>query len=359
MNDNTVSTPRRRVSKRSIIPSGFAVFIVESVALGLVAGFLLWMFLPPRMAELSSQIVSFHDAVKIAAPAVVNIFTSRLNLGEPRPSSLGSGVIIDPKGYLLTNDHVVKDANEIAVALQDGRSALAKVVGRDPESDLAVLYIELKNLPSIRWGDPARVSVGNVVLAIGNTLGVGQTVSMGIVSGTERNQLDLSTFENFIQTDAAINPGNSGGALINTAGQLIGINTAILSRTGGAEGVGFAIPGDIAQDVFKQITNKGRVSRGWLGMFIQDLTPDLAESFQIPDRGVIVAGVIVPGPASDAGLKVSDIILTIDGVIANDSKSALNKIASYQPGNKVELVVLRGNKKLTMHATVSERPQFN
>lgn len=346
-------------------------FILDSIAIGLIAGFLLWLFLPgidrevkpigaPRSEREAASVVSYSQAVESAAPAIVNIYTSRSTLQERDPASLGSGVIIDDKGHILTNDHVIKDADEIAVALQDGRSAVAKVIGRDPESDLAVLSIELKRLPVIRWGDSDLLKVGDVVLAIGNSFGVGQTVTLGIISGTGRNQLGLSTFENFIQTDAAINPGNSGGALVNALGDLIGINTAIFSRSGGSEGIGFAIPANLARGLLKQIIENGKVARGWLGVVIQELTPQLAESFHLKKgTGVIVSGVIVPGPAADAGLKVGDIMVSIDGVHVDNSRAALNKIASYRPGAQIKIELIRLGEKLSVHAKVSERPQFN
>lgn len=327
----------------------------------------------------SSGPVSYADAVKAAAPAVINIYTTKVitqrinplfedpifkqffgDLFAPRQrleNSLGSGVIISSNGYILTNNHVIEGADEILVALQDGRTAKATVVGSDPETDLAVLSISATNLPSITFGQSDSLQVGDVVLAIGNPFGVGQTVTMGIVSATGRNQLGISTFESFIQTDAAINPGNSGGALINAYGQLVGINTAIFSRSGGSQGIGFAIPASIAKRVMEQILQYGHVVRGWLGIELQEITPQLAESFNLKDtNGVIVAGVLRNGPADKAGVKPGDIIEQINKHTVSNGTTALNLIAETPPGKPLELVLLRNGKEISLQATVTQRP---
>ncbi|MDH5228757.1 MAG: Do family serine endopeptidase [Gammaproteobacteria bacterium] len=325
--------------------------------------------------------VSYSNAVAKAAPSVVNIFTAKTItqeraqvfedplfeyfFGDRAPmapqkrteTSLGSGVIISEQGFILTNNHVIESAEEIQVALKDGRSAQAKVVGTDPESDLAVLQITLNNLPSITMGHSGNLNVGDVVLAIGNPFGVGQTVTMGIVSATGRDRIGLNTFEDFIQTDAAINPGNSGGALINAHGYLVGINTAIFSRSGGSQGIGFAIPVSAAKDVTQQIIEKGHVVRGWLGIEIQDMTPQLAESFSLDEvSGVIVAGVLKNGPADQAQLRPGDIIIKIEGEKVSDGKFAVNRIARAAPGTQINLSILRNRKNMEIKATTAERP---
>ena len=322
---------------------------------------------------------SYATAVEAAAPAVVNIHTSKVvtqrinplfddprfrqffgDVFKPRQrieNSLGSGVLISSSGYILTNHHVIKGADEILVALKDGRTARAKLVGADPETDLAILSISLENLPSIIVGKSAALRVGDVVLAIGNPFGVGQTVTMGIVSAKGRSHLGINTFENFIQTDAAINPGNSGGALVNAAGHLVGINTAIFSKSGGSQGIGFAIPTAIAKRVMEDILQLGHVVRGWLGIEPQDITTQLAESFGLKNTmGVIVAGVLRNGPADQAGIKPGDIITHIDGNSVEDSNDALNIIAGARPGNKLSIDLLRDGKKISTKAEVTQRP---
>lgn len=328
-------------------------------------------------------VVSYANAVNAAAPSVVNIYTaksvpegrSRLlddpffnkffggeapDVPEKRlETSLGSGVIVSEQGFILTNNHVIEGADEIQVALRDGRTADATVVGVDPESDLAVLKLTATGLPAITMGDSVDLQIGDVVLAIGNPFGVGQTVTMGIVSATGRDRLGLSTFENFIQTDAAINPGNSGGALVNAFGHLVGINTAIFSRTGGSQGIGFAIPISLAKDVTKQLIEHGRVMRGWLGIEIQDVTPELAESFNLTKaEGAIVAGVLKNGPADQAGLKPGDVITGVNGTLVTDSKQTLKIIAATHPGESVKLEYIRRGKKESLLAQTTERPQM-
>ncbi|HKJ94067.1 MAG TPA: trypsin-like peptidase domain-containing protein, partial [Gammaproteobacteria bacterium] len=271
--------------------------------------------------------------------------------------SLGSGVIFSSDGYVLTNNHVVQDATEIQVLLADGRTRPATVVGTDPETDLAVLRIDLSNLPTVTVGDSNALHVGDVVLAIGNPFGVGQTVTQGIVSATGRNHLGLTTFEDFIQTDAAINPGNSGGALINARGELIGINTAIYSRSGGSMGIGFAIPVSLARGVMKSIIEHGRVIRGWIGVQIQAVTPQLADSFGLQEaRGVVIAGVLNGGPADQAGLQPGDVILRIDDKPVEGTKDLLARVSGSKPGSKIKVSGVRDGEKFEDSVTVAERP---
>ncbi len=323
---------------------------------------------------------SYNDAVKKATPSVVNIFTSKevraprhpfLNdplfrrffgeqFGEQpeRSSSLGSGVIVSPAGYILTNSHVVEAADEIEVLLADGRKLLAKQVGSDAESDLAVLRVESAQLPAITFGSSDALRVGDVVLAIGNPFGVGQTVTSGIVSALGRNQLGINTFENFIQTDAAINPGNSGGALVDAAGNLIGINTAIYSRSGGSMGIGFAIPVSTAQQVMESIIKTGSVTRGWIGVEVQEITPALAESFKLKDvRGAIIAGVLRGGPADKGGIKPGDVLMGIEGKTVTDPQNMLNLVAGLQPGASARLKLRRGQEELEVSVVVGKRPK--
>jgi serine protease DegS len=323
--------------------------------------------------------VSYSSAVEIAAPAVVNVYTTKVITERANPlfddpffrhffgdrlaprqrleSSLGSGVIVSKKGYVLTNYHVIEGADEIQVALRDGRSAEAVIAGTDPESDLAVLKIELEKLPIITFAQSEDLKVGDVVLAIGNPFGVGQTVTMGIVSATGRDRLGINVFENFIQTDAAINPGNSGGALVNPYGHLVGINTAIFSRSGGYQGIGFAIPVSSAIDVMRQIIETGHVTRGWLGIEVQDITPQLAESFGLKDTsGVIVAGILRNGPAATAGLQPGDIIKEINGEPMRDSRDVMNVIAKTAPGESVNIKILHQGKPTEVTASVGKRP---
>jgi serine protease DegQ len=324
---------------------------------------------------------SYGDAARKAMPAVVNVFTSKevKMSGHPlmndplfkfffgdrfdgetqRASSLGSGVIASPEGYVLTNHHVVEAADDIEVALADGRTSKAAIVGSDPESDLAVVKIDLKDLPAITFGRPEQVKVGDVVLAIGNPLGVGQTVTMGIVSATGRTGLGINTFENFIQTDAAINQGNSGGALVDASGNLIGINTAILSRTGGNIGIGFAIPTSLARQVMDQIIQTGSVTRGWIGVEVQDLTAELSESFRVPGgKGVLIAGVIPGSPADLGGVKRGDVLVAVEGKPVADASGMLNLIAALEPGRPAGLTVLRNQTEVQLRISVGKRPRI-
>jgi serine protease DegQ len=324
---------------------------------------------------------SYREASQRAMPSVVNIFTSkgakpsnnplmedpllrrffgeRQGEQEEKQSSLGSGVIISPEGYILTNNHVVESADEIEIALADGRKAAAKLVGTDPETDLAVIKVNLKDLPAITLAQLEQTRVGDVVLAIGNPFGVGQTVTMGIVSALGRNHLGINTFENFIQTDAAINPGNSGGALVDTNGNLLGINTAIYSRTGGSLGIGFAIPVTTVKTVMESIIRTGQVVRGWIGVEPQDITPELAESFGLERKsGTIIAGVLRNGPADRAGMRPGDILIEVDGQPVSDTTEMLNVIAQLQPGRKAAMKVLRKNAESSLDVTVGTRPKM-
>jgi serine protease DegQ len=321
---------------------------------------------------------SYREAAGRAMPAVVNILTSKaLRQNHPllrdpffrkffgdRPpreeqqASLGSGVIVSPEGFILTNNHVVEAADEIEVVLADGRKAPARVVGTDPETDLAVIRIEAKNLPVIVLGHAEQARVGDVVLAIGNPFGVGQTVTMGIISAVGRNNLHINQFEDFIQTDAAINFGNSGGALIDTRGNLIGINSAIYSQTGGSVGIGFAIPVTTAKSVMEAIIKTGHVVRGWIGIESQDITPELADSFGLArNSGAIIAGVVRNGPADRAGIRPGDILLTVQGKAVTNTNEMLTLIAQLAPGEKAKMTVMRKNRESTLDVMVGKRPR--
>lgn len=322
-----------------------------------------------------------RDAARKAMPAVVNIFTSkvvnapldsfmddpsfRFFFGEPdnpepqTSSSLGSGVIVSSDGYILTNHHVIEAADQIEIALSDGRKAKAHVIGSDPETDLAVVKIDLPGaLPSITFGHPEQAQVGDLVLAIGNPFGVGETVTMGIISALKRNHLGLNTFESFIQTDAAINPGNSGGALVDENGDLIGINSAIYSPNGGSLGIGFAIPASSAKKTMEQIILHGSVTRGWIGAGIQELTPELAESFQLGDvKGVLISEVIHNSPAELAGIKIGDILIAIDGSAITNWSNMLETVANLPPGKIAQLKLLRDGTTIEMPVKIGKRPK--
>jgi serine protease DegQ len=329
----------------------------------------------------STAVTSYADAAQKAMPAVVNVFSGKGGSLPPNPqandplfryffgnpkggkepqdepaTNLGSGVIVSSEGYILTNQHVVDGADEIEVALADGRRTNAKVVGVDPETDLAVLKINMSNLPTITLGRMDEARVGDVVLAIGNPFGVGQTVTMGIISALGRNHLGINTFENFIQTDAPINPGNSGGALIDAHGNLLGINTAIYSRSGGSLGIGFAIPVSTAKSVLESIITTGAVTRGWIGVEPQDVTPAIAESFGLEQKGTIVAGVLQGGPADKAGIKPGDVLLNVNGQDITDTTRLLNVIAQIKPGTDAKIRLKRKNKEMEVKVTIGKRP---
>ena len=377
------------------------MFLAQTITLGLAAAFLIVLFWPELLPQRDSGPVeirqrvsqgdapapaahapgSYAAAVERAAPAVVNINTAKVVTLKAHPfandplfrqffggvegkerkrleTGMGSGVIVSEQGYVLTNHHVVGGADTIQVTLRDGRSATAKVIGSDRDTDVAVLKLDLPRLPAIALGQSEKMRVGDVVLAIGNPFGFGQTVTMGIVSATGRNRLGINTFENFIQTDAAINPGNSGGALVDAAGNLIGINTAIFSQTGSSVGIGFAIPIGLAREVMDQIIRHGRPLRGWLGFQAHALTHELRTAFNLKKdlEGVIIAGMVRDGPAHKAGLQIEDVILSIDGKKTGDAREVLMAISQHKPGETVKLEILRGGKTLTLNATAGERP---
>jgi serine protease DegQ len=321
---------------------------------------------------------SLAGAAQRAAPAVVSIAASKappknphaddpwfrfffgqrgLPQGPEAQRGLGSGVIVSPEGYLITNHHVIEGADDIEVLLADGRTASAKLVGTDPETDVAVLKIDLPKLPAVVFGNSDQLRVGDVVLAIGNPFGVGQTVTSGIVSALGRNQLGLSTFENFIQTDAAINPGNSGGALVDSNGNLVGINTAIFSRTGGSLGIGFAIPATTARMVMEGLVRDGNVVRGWIGVEPRDLTADIAETLRLPVKsGVLITGVLQDGPASAGGIKPGDVVVKIGGRGVANTAELLNVVAALPPGSEAAVGLQRGDKALDVTVKVAQRP---
>ncbi|CAN7188615.1 Do family serine endopeptidase [Trinickia sp. LjRoot230] len=326
---------------------------------------------------------SYAEAAQKAMPAVVNVFSGKGGSLPPNPqandplfryffgnpkggkqqqqqdepaTNLGSGVIVSSEGYILTNQHVVDGADQIEIALADGRRTTAKVVGVDPETDLAVLKINMTSLPIITLGRTEEARVGDVVLAIGNPFGVGQTVTMGIISALGRNHLGINTFENFIQTDAPINPGNSGGALVDAQGNLLGINTAIYSRSGGSLGIGFAIPVSTAKSVLESIITTGTVTRGWIGVEPQDVTPAIAESFGLEQKGTIVAGVLQGGPADKAGIKPGDVLLDVNGQEITDTTRLLNVIAQIKPGSDAKVRLMRKSKQMELDVMIGKRP---
>ncbi|MBK6361714.1 MAG: trypsin-like peptidase domain-containing protein [Comamonadaceae bacterium] len=318
---------------------------------------------------------SFSPAAKRASPAVVSINTSKAAERHPRSGDpwfrfffgdqgnqpqegLGSGVIVSPSGYILTNNHVVEGADEIEVILNDSRRTKAKVIGTDPDTDLAILKIELDKLPVIVLGNSDALAVGDHVLAIGNPFGVGQTVTGGIVSALGRNQLGINTFENFIQTDAAINPGNSGGALVDVNGHLMGINTAIYSRSGGSMGIGFAVPVSTAKMVLDSIVRDGQVSRGWIGVEPNDLSPELAETFGVKAAsGVIITGVLQNGPAAQAGIRPGDVITAVAGKTLASVSELLSHVAALKPGVPARFSLLRREEKVEIDVTPGLRPR--
>jgi serine protease DegQ len=333
----------------------------------------------PASAGAGTASESFAPAAQKVIPSVVNVFTQqkvrtpahpalqdpifryffgdRLDERPREVSNLGSGVIVSANGYILTNHHVVVAADEIQVALANGQTLPARVVGADPETDLAVLKIDTNDLPAITFAHIDSLQVGDWVLAVGNPFGVGQTVTAGIVSALGRSRLGINTFENFIQTDAAINPGNSGGALVDAAGNLVGVNSAIYSRTGGSQGIGFAIPVSIARQVMEQIIQSGSVTRGWVGVEVQDMTPELAESFNLKSaEGALIAGVLKGGPADAGGVRPGDILLAVNGNKVSNSATLLNLIAALKPGDNTQLTVLRKQQSLDLKIQVGRRP---
>ena len=331
-----------------------------------------------------SGTTSYASIVDKVAPSVVSVYTRREIRGramppilqdplfrrffgngeqmpQPQPrqqQGLGSGVIISPDGYILSNNHVVEGAEEIIVATADGREYKARVVGTDPPTDIAVLKIEANDLPAAILAESQDLRVGDIVLAIGNPFGVGQTVTAGIISATERSGFGITDYEDFIQTDASINPGNSGGALVDAQGRVIGISTAILSRSGGFMGIGFAVPVSLARFVMEQIIREGRVIRGYLGVYVQPITPELAKAFELPtEQGALVAGVTPESPAETAGLKEGDVIVAANGKPVESSRELRLMMAQTSPGTKVELVVIRQGERRTLAATLNELPR--
>lgn len=324
---------------------------------------------------------SYADAAALSMPAVVHVFT-RSAVPAPRhpllddplfqrffgappdisppeeASGLGSGVIVSPDGFILTNNHVIESAEQIEVALNDGRKFPAEIVGRDPESDLAVLRIQgAGELQPITFAPNETMRVGDTVLAIGNPFGVGQTVTMGIVSGLGRSTLGINTFENYIQTDAAINPGNSGGALVDNQGRLIGINTAIYSNSGGSLGIGFAIPASLALDVFRQIVADGQVTRGWIGVEIQEVSAELAESFGLPAAGgALIAGILQGGPAERGGLLPGDVLMQVEGKPIRTAREVLDTVSELQPGQRVRVNLWREREEVELGIEIGRRP---
>jgi Do/DeqQ family serine protease len=324
---------------------------------------------------------SYADAVAYSFASVVTIYTSKQVRNKPYPllsdpifnqlfgdqlkrrqrsrteTSLGSGVIISADGYIITNQHVIEGADEILVSLSDGRGSQAVLIGEDKETDIAILHIPISGLNAIRVSGNQPVRVGDVVLAIGNPLNVGQTVTMGIISATGRNHIGLNTFENFIQTDAAINPGNSGGALLNARGQLIGINTAIFSQTGGSQGISFAIPISIALDIMQQIIDHGKVTRGWLGVVGAQITAKAAMATGNPNiKGALIVGVFIESPADMAGIQAGDIIVAVNKDPVDSIRDLLEKITLRQPGDTIEVTVFRGPRQLSFSMRTTERP---
>lgn len=377
----------------------FWLLFAQATTIGLAALFIIQTLRPTMLpnaarngvvtlyenaADNGSQIptVGFSGAAQKVMPAVVNIYTSNETKAQTSPfgndprfkfffgdqfednapqqsSSLGSGVIVSHDGYILTNHHVIEGADQIEVALADGRNAKGHIIGSDPETDLAVIKIDLaNNLPSITFGHAEQSRVGDIVLAIGNPFGVGQTVTMGIVSALKRNHLGLNTFENFIQTDAAINPGNSGGALVDVNGNLIGINSAIYSPNGGSLGIGFAIPVSTAKKIMEQIIQSGSVTRGWIGVAVQEITPELAESFKLGNtQGVLISEVVRGSPADKAGIKAGDILTSVADKALTDSGSMLETISALAPGKTVLLKLLRNQTEVAVQVKVGKRPR--
>jgi serine protease DegS len=366
-------------------------FVVGSVVGGLALAFLIVALRPDLIrrgvapvlpmpvvsapAQPAPARVTYAAAVQRAAPSVVNVYTSRLVRERVPPQfgglfgdflprtrdrierSLGSGVIVDESGHIVTNHHVIANADSVAVQLEDGRVAEAHVVGRDPDTDLAVLKIDLKNLPIATFGRSDQLRVGDVVLAIGNPIGLSHTVTHGIVSATSRQQLGIAPLEDFIQTDAPINFGNSGGALVDSSGALIGINTAIVAKSLGVEGIGFAIPVNMVRGVLIDIIEHGRVIRGWIGIVPEDVSDEQAAQLGLAQGGVVIANLYVGSPGQEAGLRPGDLLLAVGGATLNSAQDALARIANTKPGSVLLIKVLRGRRTFEVKAHVSERPR--
>lgn len=366
-----------------------AKFIFQSVLVGLFAAAIILLFRPDIINsgrgsgndQLTASATSYNKAVNSAAPAVVNVYASKVLQQQANPlfqdplfqrffgqiqppsatrrdSSLGSGVIMNQDGYILTNAHVIEGKDEIRVTLNDGRQATASVIGIDTDTDLAVLRINLDQLPVISVGNSDGLRIGDVVLAIGNPYDFGQTVTQGIVSAKGRKRMGVTTFEDFIQTDADINPGNSGGALITANGKLVGINTAIISNTGGSQGIGLATPVNLALAVMKELIKNGRVVRGWMGIEAQILPADIIREAGLDHGGVLVAAVLRGGPADLAGINPGDIILELAGNPVSDPQQAIEMISGIKPGTKINILIMRGWEQKTLEAVVATRPLF-
>jgi serine protease DegS len=362
-------------------------FVTQSIVIGLAAAAVVLLLMPGSFSSNTGrQVDSYHAAIEVAAPAVVNIYAGntfsesrnpilqdplfRRFFGETpqdnastnnkrkKIESKGSGVIMDAQGYILTNAHVIQGAEEIFVVLRDGRETIARTIGIDSDTDLAVLQIGLGNLPVIPIGDSSQLRVGDVVLAIGNPYDFGQTVTQGIISATGRRRLGITTFDDFIQTDADINPGNSGGALISSQGNLLGINTAIYSTTGGSQGIGLATPVNTALEVMQELVSNGRVVRGWIGIQAQPLPADIAEVMGLMKGGVLVSGVLQGGPGDIAGINPGDVVTKIQGQDIIDPRQAIDTIAKIAPDSKIEITIVRGWDELKINAVVTQRPHI-
>ncbi len=395
---------RQRFTGKSFTALALAVALVAAFAIGDAVGFTFHrqpqMLIPAVNASASASggtngavalVTSFAPIVRNAQPAVVSITSTKVvkvsgdeglapffddpmfrqffgdkgvgpqnRSGKPREQreqGLGSGVIVSPDGYILTNNHVIEGANQIEVVTSDRRELKGRVIGADPKTDIAVIKVEAKNLPALPIADSSQAQVGDIALAIGNPFGIGQTVTMGIISATGRGNLGIEDYEDFIQTDAAINPGNSGGALINTSGQLIGVNTAILSRAGGNQGVGFAVPANLARSVMNQLLRNGKVMRGYLGVMIQPVTPEIAKAFNLQDaRGALVGEVTPDGPAAKAGLMQGDVITELNGERVDESRALRLKTGELAPGSTVRLKVIRNGSPREVNVTLGELP---
>ena len=370
------------VSRRT---SHFLKFIAQSIVVGLAVAFVLLYLFPSLysarddngVGRAGNGVVSYSKAVTAVAPAVVNVYATHIERREIHPlfhdplfrrffgprvpserrnNNLGSGVIMDPQGYLLTNAHVISNADEIQITLYDGRQSSAEVVGIDRDTDLAVLKTDLDNLHAAPYSDSNQVKVGDVVLAIGNPYDFGQTVTQGIVSATRRNRVGIATFENFIQTDADINPGNSGGALVSAHGKLIGINTAIISSSGGSQGIGLAIPTNLALGVMRQIVEYGHVIRGWIGIEAQIVPQDIVDAADLDEGGILIAAVLNGSPADHAGIVPGDIMTRINGKPLVSPQYTINMISQVKPGDTIEIELLRGWERETLIVQVAERP---
>ncbi|MCK5140052.1 MAG: DegQ family serine endoprotease [Thermodesulfovibrionia bacterium] len=374
------------MSKKTII-----FFIVISIVLGYIVGKLDFIspktvkhvhtYTPQVPENIAGDSTAFSDIVKAVSPSVVNISTTKIIKRDSSPfshffdpfndffesfripkkwkeRSLGSGVVVSSDGYIITNNHVIERADEIKVILYDKQEYKGKIIGKDPKTDVAVIKISAKDLPAVKWGDSDGLQVGEFVLAFGNSYGFSHTVTMGIVSAVGRANVGIADYEDFIQTDAAINPGNSGGPLVNIKGELIGINTAIFSRTGGSQGIGFAIPSNMVELVMKQLVKEGKVTRGWLGITIQSVTPELAKEFGLKNgKGALVSDVFSGSPAEKAGIKRGDVILQIKGRTVRDSESLRNIVAQTEAGSRIKLKIIRDNKPVSLTATIAEYPE--